>query len=97
MLALNILIWIAFGFLGGKIAAKKGYSPRLGVILGLFFGWLWLLVALFLPRTNEAIEQDKFEKELAADPKIANCPSCGKRIPFGSTVCPECEYQIVKR
>ena len=97
MLILFILCWVGIGYLGGKIAAKKGYSPKLGVILGFIFGWMWLLVALFLPRTTEAIEQDNFENELAAAPKIANCPSCGKRIPFGSTVCPECEYQIGKR
>ena len=96
MLPLNILIWMAFGYLGGKIAAKKGYLPTYGVVLGACFGPLWLLVSLFLPKTRQGLEQEKFEKDLAAAPKIANCPSCGKRIPYGSTVCPECEYQISK-
>ncbi len=93
---LNILLWIGFGYLGGKFAAKKGYSPTYGVVLGVCFGPLWLLIALFLPKTGAAIEQDQFEKELAAAPKIANCPGCGKQIPYGSKVCPECEYQISK-
>lgn len=37
MIAVQILVWCALGYAGGWIAARKEYSPRVGVIFGILF------------------------------------------------------------
>jgi hypothetical protein len=61
MIPLQIIIWTGLGYLGGKLAAKKGYPPKYGVVLGILGGPLTWLIGLLLPRTAEGIEQANFD------------------------------------
>ena len=85
--------WVLTGYLGGRIVARKGYEPKLGIALGLL-GILGLTIALFLPTTIEGRELQEREYEFTKGPKRANCPNCGKQIQFGSQQCPHCQYTI---
>ena len=88
--------WILFGFLGGRIVAKKDYEPKYGIALG-FLGLIGLVVALLLPTTQAGLELKALEYELANAPKRANCPNCGKQIEFGLSVCLHCQYVIAAK
>ena len=93
MILVFLIIWALFGYLGGKVVARKGYEPKFGIALGLL-GWIGLLVALLLPMTQAGRELQALEFEIEHAPKRANCPNCGQQIPFGSTDCPHCQYVI---
>ncbi len=90
----RILIWCALGYAGGWIAARKGYPPFLGAVVGAFFGPIGLVVAALLPRTKEGREQAKLDRELAAEATAfnarQNCPSCGREISTRARVCGLC-------
>lgn len=78
----RILIWCALGYAGGWIAARKGYPPFLGAVVGVLIGPIGLVVGALLPRTKEGREQAKLDRELAVEAaalnKRQNCPSCGR-------------------
>ena len=42
------LLWIAPIFVGGKITAGKGRGQLPGVLLGVFLGWIGVLIAAML-------------------------------------------------
>ena len=78
---LDILIWCALGYTGGWIAARKGYPPRLGMVIGIFTGPIGLAVGALLPRTKKGREQGEYERSLNLEAaqfnQRQNCPSCG--------------------
>ena len=88
-----LIAWVLFGFLGGKVVARKGYEPKYGVMLGLL-GVIGLIVALLLPTTKSGHELQALEYEIANAPKRANCPNCGKQVEYGTISCPHCLYAI---
>jgi hypothetical protein len=90
----TIISWTVCGFIGGWLAARKGYWPLGGIILGILGGPCALVLAVFLPRSKTGREQAAFERQLKTAPRRANCPECGREIPFGSRACPFCQYQI---
>jgi hypothetical protein len=94
MSPLTVILWLAFGYVGGWIAARKGSAPRAGIVLGVLFGPMALLVGACLPPTKEGRQQAEYERQLAESPRRANCPECGREIPYGSTICPHREYKI---
>jgi hypothetical protein len=96
MLIIRVLLWGTFGYIGGWIAARKGYPPRLGIILGAITGPIGLLIGLLLPRTKEGRMQADFERRLATEAAARQaCPSCGEEISAHANVCGICEHRIV--
>lgn len=89
--------WTVFGFFGGFVAARKGYPPTMGILIGVFLGPLGLLVALILPRTLEGQEQRHREKLMDAKVKAArvqkSCPECGTEHSSNQRFCPSCMYR----
>ncbi len=89
--------WILFGLAGGFIAARKGYSPTLGIILGVICGPLGLLCGLGLPMTEEGRRVRELERSVAADLKEARqnktCPKCGCVHSVVNNFCPSCMFQ----
>ena len=61
MLVVRVLIWCVLGYVGGRIAARKGYPPKSGMAVGVLFGPIGLVAAAVLPRTRQAPEQARFE------------------------------------
>src|SRR5262245_61295720 len=51
-----IALWIVLGIVGGRIFARKGYPPLVGVLLGIGGGPFGLLVALSAPYTRAGSE-----------------------------------------
>ncbi|MAG93173.1 MAG: hypothetical protein CMJ48_05425 [Planctomycetaceae bacterium] len=97
-LVIRILLYVVFGFLGGWIAARKGYPPRLGVIVGVVMGPLGLLIGAILPRTKEGRKQAEFRRQLAAEAaeyrKRQDCPSCREEISACAVVCGFCGHRF---
>ncbi len=92
------LVWCACGFAGGWIAAKKGYSARSGILVGIFAGPLGLLVAALLPRTREGREQAELERQARVEAREykqqKTCPECGRGLSLVARVCPRCEHRF---
>jgi len=61
---IKIAIWLSLGYLGGMLAARKGYNPRLGILAGLVGGPVALMVGLIMPYTDQGLEQDRLERDL---------------------------------
>jgi len=99
VMLIRILIWCALGYAGGWIAARKGYPPKLGVVVGVLFGPLGLIVGALLPRTKEGREQAELEREMAEEAAEFNqrqkCPSCGREISARARVCGLCGHRLV--
>ena len=53
-LLFGMVIWAAFVALTAWLAAKKGYSPAVWAILGVFLTWIALIIVLVLPRRAPA-------------------------------------------
>jgi hypothetical protein len=97
MFLLQLLIWWCLGFLGGSLAARKGYSPIVGIVLALACGPFGLMIALILPRTQYGRELKSFENQLEADLRVARknktCPTCGCVHSQINRFCPSCMYR----
>jgi len=97
-LLFSFISWFLLGFLGGRIFAKKGYPPNLGVLIGILFGPLSLAICLFLPKTASGREQARFEAQLASDELIASstkqCEVCGRTVGVMSRFCPRCNHRF---
>ncbi|HET6924287.1 MAG TPA: hypothetical protein VFH39_00460 [Candidatus Saccharimonadales bacterium] len=50
---LLVIVWVALAFLPASIAHNKGHSFIGWFIISLFFWWITLFVALFLPNRNQ--------------------------------------------
>ena len=43
-----VLLWVVPIFVGGKVTAGKGRGQAPGVLLGVFLGWIGVLIAAML-------------------------------------------------
>jgi hypothetical protein len=57
-----IVGWTALAFLGGWVANQKGRDPGEGVLLGILFGPLGVVVEGLLP-DGKPLEKDRAEEE----------------------------------
>jgi hypothetical protein len=98
LLLIQIFIWGMLGYVGGTIAARKGYPPIWGVILGILLGPIGLLVGLLLPLTQSGREQAELEREINLDrvheKRLKPCPQCGRDVAFTCLVCPRCDHRF---
>ena len=94
----GILGWIAFGMLGGYIAAHKGYPPKWGILAGVFLGPIGLVIAALLPTTKEGRETAELDRqirsELAYSKQTRRCPRCGRENSIVTRICPQCDHRI---
>lgn len=99
MLLFQILLWCAFGYAGGWIAARKGYPPRMGVIVGIIFGPIALVVCALLPMTEAGLEQAEIERQIHKEnvnkDRLKRCPNCGRDVAFTCRVYPRCQHRFV--
>jgi hypothetical protein len=96
MLIIKICLWVAFGLCGGLLMARKGYPPYLGVVAGIVFGPIGLIVAALMPKTAKGREMAEQNKKIAAELRATRhlrvCPKCGRENSIASPVCPRCDY-----
>ncbi|MDZ4783400.1 MAG: hypothetical protein SGJ19_24405 [Planctomycetia bacterium] len=80
----GILIWLGLGYLGGRMAARKGYAPHYGYLSALIFGPLSLIVVALVPQTEEGRFQAKLEAEIDAEAdyydRKQSCPNCRREV-----------------
>lgn len=99
MFIVTVLFWVGLGLLGGRIAAKKGYPPVAGVLIGVFLGPVALLIAtVVMPKTSQGLDQEvlesKTQAELAYASQTQQCPQCGRSNSIATRICPRCEYRF---
>jgi hypothetical protein len=96
---IQIAIWIVLGVIGGTILARKGYSPVLGVALGILCGPVGLIVAAVLPWTKEGDIQrelrEETDAELLAASQTRPCPNCGRENSVATLICPRCDRRLL--
>jgi len=81
-----LIIWIAFGIVGGLIAESKGNSSFWGFILGVLLGPIGLLISLFTSENEEMKEKRKGN--------TLKCPYCANYIKKEATVCKHCGRKL---
>ena len=98
MIFTGIIPWVILGYLGGLIFARKGYPPRLGIILGIVLGPIGLVVFAMLPMTGEGARQSRLDDEIELQERInarlKDCPQCKRTVGFSSRFCPRCNYRF---
>ena len=98
MTLIGVMLWVVLGLMGGYIFAYKGYSPKWGIVAGVFGGIPALVVAMCLPLTQEARDRIALEtqtqKELAHSRQTQPCPKCRRRNSVVARVCPQCHYRF---
>ncbi len=98
MLIPTIAIWLVLGYIGGRLFARKGYPPKLGIINGVLFGPMALLICAFFPKSKEGLEQAELERELdmetAKNSGSKRCPKCNRDLGIMARVCPRCEHRF---
>lgn len=81
--AVVVFFWVVPVFAAHKMTKEKGYEPALGIVLGLFLGWIGVLVAAVLsPKDSRAVGPTKV------------CPHCAERVQWAAKVCKHCGRDV---
>jgi hypothetical protein len=96
-----VMIWALFGYWGGKVAQRKGYSFGLGFAVG-FFGGLIGIIVLYLikparlPSDHEMRYPDqRYYRPPPEDRESGNDPEPGPRQPPPrNKVCQQCRNLV---
>lgn len=80
-----ILINILIGLLAATIAQSKGYPFFRWWINGAIGGPFSLLYVIFMKPRKTSKEEEQ---------TLTACPNCGKMIPVGLSLCPQCQKKI---
>jgi hypothetical protein len=98
MFVLTMAFWLVLGVTGGTIFARKGYSPIAGILAGILFGPIGLIVSLCLPTTTAGDEIAKRNREIECEMKAARasrpCPNFGRENAVTSRFCARCDYRF---
>ena len=98
MIVVYLVGWFILGFLGGAVAAYKGYPPIYGIVGGILFGPLGIAFALLMPYTEEGKMRARAEREtrveMAQSRNTRICPGCGRYNSITSPICPRCNHRF---
>lgn len=94
----GIVPWIILGYLGGLVFARKGYPPKVGIILGILLGPFGFLLFLLLPMTDSGIRQAKLDAEVENEHRLntalKDCPNCKRSVGQSTRFCPRCNHRF---
>lgn len=77
-----LLWWIVFAIIGGAIGAAKGRAGA-GILLGIFFGPLGILIVPALKSQKELSKKD-----------TKKCPYCAERVAKAAKLCKHCGQSV---
>lgn len=78
------VLWIAPVLVAQKMATEKGYERGVGIALGVFLGWIGvLIIALITARPGGP-----------AGGATKACPFCAERVQWAAKVCKHCGRDI---
>ncbi|MGC6422262.1 MAG: hypothetical protein ACON47_10165 [Flavobacteriaceae bacterium] len=55
----SMAIGVAFGALGSYLCERKGRSRSMGFLLGFFFGFIGVVIVLFIPKAPVSSSKDQ--------------------------------------
>ncbi len=94
----GVIPWAILGYIGGRLFAKKGYSPKAGILIGIVLGPIALIACALLPMSVSGREQAELEKEIALEAAQArrtkDCPHCRKTVSAVARFCPRCNLRF---
>jgi len=80
-----LVIWVICAFISGNISKSKGRSYGEGFAIGLFLGFIGVIIVSLLPKNEAGMEQEKLQ-----DGTGKKCPYCAEVIKKEATVCRFC-------
>lgn len=84
------LLWIAFCFVAGVIADRKGRSGGWAFLLSFFLSPLIGIVVALLLRPS----QKRLEKQALASGEVKKCPYCAELIQAAALKCKHCGSDV---
>ena len=82
-----VFAWITPAAIAWQIGANKGKQDT-GALLGVFLGWLGVLIIAVMSPTDAARRTRAMESGFTA------CPFCLEMVRHGATACPHCQRDI---
>lgn len=82
-----LVVWIMPAVIAWQIGVHKGKQGA-GALLGIFLGWLGVLIIALVSATDDARRARALESGFVA------CPFCLEMVRQGATACPHCQREI---
>lgn len=84
-------LWILPVWVAAQVTSGRGRGTAAGVILGMFLGWIGVLIALLLGRQAGATGQEP--AAVVAQHPRRNCPHCKESMRRDARVCSHCRLE----
>lgn len=77
-------------FIGAMIVESKGRNPGIGLILGLLFGPIGLIIAAII-----SPNQEELDRRNAKEGKLKRCPDCAEMVQAEAKICRFCGHSFL--
>lgn len=84
-----IPIWLVCAIVGAVICEGKGRSVAIGLVMGLVFGPVGLIICAVLSADEEVLEERALEQG-----KVKMCPACAEAVKPDANVCRYCGHRF---
>ena len=84
-----LLVLIICALIAGGINSSKGRSYGEGFTIGLFLGFIGVIIVAMLPKNEKGLEQEKLQ-----DGTSKKCPYCAEVIKMEANVCRYCGKEL---
>jgi len=89
VIAVFILVWLILPILiASQATHNRGRGGLIGLLLGLFLGWIGVIIALLLSDIGQSGAGQK-----NASHKYRECPYCKEQMRRDALVCPQCHKE----
>jgi hypothetical protein len=85
--------WLAPMFIAANIWEQKGGSGGIGFLMGLFLGWIGVIIAAVATPTASAVRAPSSPGVGPSNPYATReCPFCKETMRRDASVCPHCRH-----